>query len=446
MHQNRRTFLKNSVTLTASASMAHLMQLLFPQNKAAWAAEAYPPQRRLVWINMRGGWDTLETVDPKPTSTPGIDVSFSWNEAHTLAGAANDQVKTGRALSGLGALGTDVILVRGLAMGTTSHDAGSVYMETGILSNAGRVNAASIPTIVASESAATVPIIQLSGGGDPMLDRGLLKPVSVVRAENLDLYRNLYPTDASAVQTRLSILDHLRSSITRVKSDIAQQGNGGDRLGAIDAAETKIRAQLTAGVGSQLSLSDADRSPFRTALSARGITTTDNNLLDGFALSAKLLKENIVTCVNLGLGGFDTHSNQERVLLPLLNRFDALLKAFVDELKSANALDNTLIVLYSDFGRTPKINGSLGRDHWPVGGAALIGGRLDGGRAVGATDDSYRSLNVNPNTGLIDASADGIQLSPAHLGGAILELTLGSSYLNKRPYLTSIPALTRTRT
>jgi hypothetical protein len=49
--------------------------------------------------------------------------------------------------------------------------------------------------------------------------------------------------------------------------------------------------------------------------------------------------------------------------------------------------------------------------------------------------------NVDPATGL--ANDGGIQLSPVHLGGSVLELTLGAGYLSKRPYLVSIPSLTR---
>src|SRR5690606_8641339 len=123
-------------------------------------------------------------------------------------------------------------------------------------------------------------------------------------------------------------------------------------------------------------------------------------MADAFALTAKLLANDIVSCINLGLGGFDTHVNQSMNLEPTLRGFDFCLAKFIDQLKAANAFDNTLIVVYSDFGRTPRINNSNGRDHWPVGGALMIGGNLDGGRVVGATnDDTLLALNVNPTTG-----------------------------------------------
>ena len=156
-------------------------------------------------------------------------------------------------------------------------------------------------------------------------------------------------------------------------------------------------------------------------------------------LVLKLLKNNLASCINLGIGGFDTHANQTRLLQPILTNVDHLLSVFISQLKLANQLDNTLIVVFSDFGRTPRVNGRSGRDHWPVGGSLLIGGGLSGGRAVGGTDDDVLAQFVNFQSGAVDANGE--QLNPTHLGGSILDLTLGASYLDYRSYLTTVPSL-----
>lgn len=426
---SRREFITACTSLTAYASVGNLFQTI---PAFAQSSENYPVQRKLVWINLMGGWDILETVDPKASSSSGVDMVYDWGAAHALAGASAD-VKVGRWLPGLASLGRDTVLLRGLAMGTTSHDAGSVYMDTAILSNNGRVNAASIPAIVASESTATIPVIQLAGGSELLLDRGLLKPVSVVRAQNLDLYREMYPTDDALVAQKIKLLDYLRASIARKQAITGAN----DRLTALASAEEKIRGQIVDGIGSKLVLTDEDLRPFSssaTAMNNRGASSA-------FALALKLVKNDLVTCVNMGVGGFDTHSNQDRMLEPILTSFDNNLRIFVEELRLAGKLDSTLVVLYSDFGRTPKVNNTNGRDHWPVGGAVMIGGGILGGRAVGATDSDLRALSVNAETGAVDASGE--QLNPTHLGAAVVELTLGHSYLSRRPYLNSLPVLTR---
>jgi hypothetical protein len=412
-----------------------LMASQFLPGTRALGAGQYPPQRRLVWINMSGGWDILEITDPKPSSTSGIDMMYDWGAAQPLAGGSE---RIGRWLTNTAAMGQDVLVVRGLNMGTTSHDAGPVYMDTGVLSNSGNVNAASIPAIVASESSATIPIIQLNGGMDTKIDRGLLSPVSVVRAQNLNLYRSMYPETSEALEQKMLVLNYLNSSIERAKARTGEH----DRLNAVASAHAKIQTQFSENVGSKLELTNDDRAPF----TVNAPTTVNNGMRDSFALSLKLLKNNLVTCLNLGVGGFDTHAGQERSMQPIVQSFDYLLGRFVAELKAANQLDNTLIVIYSDFGRTPKVNNSAGRDHWPVGGALMIGGGILGGRAVGVTDDNLRTVSINRETGAAE-SGGSFTLSPSNLGGAVLELTLGATYTTTyRTYLESIPALTRLKT
>lgn len=433
---NRRQLLMNGACLTGYMSVS---KLLFPKKLWAQTSQSYPLKRKLVWINMRGGWDILEVLDPKVSSTSGIDMIYDYDQANPLT-TASDSARLGRWLPNMAQIGNDLLIVRGLAMGTTSHMAGSIYMDTGILSNTGRVNSASIPAIIASESESTIPIIQLDGGADPMIDRGLLKPVSVVRAGNLSLYRSMYPEGDVETQRRLELLDYLQSSVTRLREKVSSNGIENDRLDSLANAEAKIRAQFEGNVGQRLELSDEEVSQYSTGAP----NSVRTSMIQTFALAQKLLVGGVCDCVNLGIGGFDTHSNQSARLEGTLTGVDFLISKLVEGLKSSGQLDSTLIVLYSDFGRTPKINNSNGRDHWPVGGAILIGGGIDGGRAVGGTDDDLRAESVNIDTGLVDPN--GIQINPTHLGGAVLELTLGQDYLGFRNYLQSIPALTKLKT
>lgn len=437
---SRRQLIKTGVSCAAYLSAAQLLRLA--TGDVAYAqADTSSPKKRLIWINMSGGWDVLEATDPKQNSTAGIDMAYGWGAAQQLVGSQD--VRIGRWLPRIAAHGADVVVLRGMTMGTTSHDAGHVYMDTGVLSNTGRVNAASVPAIVAAENNAVIPLIQLSGGSEPRTDRALPRNLSTVRAENLDLYRKMYPSDAKSKETSLLLLDHLKESTSRVQS---AQGTT-DRLNALISAETRIREQIQSNIGGQLEVKPADRikfnAPFANLPAGMGMARRPDGLIDSFALALKLLQANLVTCVNLGVGGFDTHANQDRSLEPLLTGFDIALGVFIDELKAAGQLDSTLIVLFSDFGRTPKINGNMGRDHWPIGGAIMIGGGIAGGRAVGESDDKLLSKEIDLTTGA--AAAGGKQLSPALLAGSVLELTVGSAVLRRRGYLQSCAALTRLR-
>src|SRR5439155_1640545 len=71
----------------------------------------------------------------------------------------------------------------------------------------------------------------------------------------------------------------------------------------------------------------------------------------------------------------------------LLPALDQSASALLDDLQSRGLLDETLVVLLSEFGRTPRINGQAGRDHWGrVFSIALAGAGIRGGQVYGASD------------------------------------------------------------
>lgn len=108
-------------------------------------------------------------------------------------------------------------------------------------------------------------------------------------------------------------------------------------------------------------------------------------------LMAKRLSEAGVPFVQVNLGknsSWDTHRrnflNLKRNLFPYL---DLSVSALLDDLKDSGMIDDTLVVVTGEFGRTPKINKSSGRDHWgPTMTSLFAGGGVQGGRVVGATD------------------------------------------------------------
>jgi uncharacterized protein (DUF1501 family) len=105
-------------------------------------------------------------------------------------------------------------------------------------------------------------------------------------------------------------------------------------------------------------------------------------------LLARRLVEAGVQFVTVTDGGWDTHANNFKSLKDrLLPRVDRALSALLDDLKGRGLLDETLVVWFGDFGRTPKINPSAGRDHWSTAGCALMaGGGLKVGQVVGRTN------------------------------------------------------------
>jgi hypothetical protein len=106
------------------------------------------------------------------------------------------------------------------------------------------------------------------------------------------------------------------------------------------------------------------------------------------ALLARRLVEAGVTFVTVNMGGWDTHNNNFQSLRTNnLPRYDRALSALVRDLCERGLDRRVLVVAYGEFGRTPRVNGTAGRDHWPGAMSVVFaGGGLRMGQVVGATD------------------------------------------------------------
>ena len=104
-------------------------------------------------------------------------------------------------------------------------------------------------------------------------------------------------------------------------------------------------------------------------------------------LLARRLIESGVRLATVFHGGYDTHVENEKHTKPLLTDFDQAFPVLLDDLAQRGLLESTLVLVIGDFGRTPKINFSGGRDHWPRAfSVALAGAGIRGGRVIGQTD------------------------------------------------------------
>jgi uncharacterized protein (DUF1501 family) len=111
------------------------------------------------------------------------------------------------------------------------------------------------------------------------------------------------------------------------------------------------------------------------------------NLGQGCLLARRLI-ESGVRFVTVTDGGWDTHQDNFKALKDrLLPKLDGALSALLQDLSDRGMLETTLVVCMSDFGRTPKINPSAGRDHWATASVAMLGGAgLKPGMVVGQTN------------------------------------------------------------
>ena len=148
-------------------------------------------------------------------------------------------------------------------------------------------------------------------------------------------------------------------------------------------------------------------------------------------LLARRLVENGVRFIEVGNGGWDTHSDNFERVAEKSAGLDQTLAALLDDLSSRGLLDSTLVVLATEFGRTPTIqtNRNNGRNHYPQAFSCLLaGGGIKGGMRYGKTDDEGREVIENqvsvPSFNATIAHALGIDLEKKTMSPTLRPFTV----------------------
>lgn len=122
-------------------------------------------------------------------------------------------------------------------------------------------------------------------------------------------------------------------------------------------------------------------------------------------LLARRLVERGVRYIEVTYNGWDTHQDNFERVGELTTNFDQAYSTLISDLSSRGLLDETLVVVATEFGRTPRINGNDGRDHYPRAfSAVLAGGGVRGGQVYGSTNANGGEVNDKPVT-LMDLNA-----------------------------------------
>ncbi len=112
----------------------------------------------------------------------------------------------------------------------------------------------------------------------------------------------------------------------------------------------------------------------------------------GCLLARRLIERN-VRSVEVSFGGWDTHQNNFTSLPELCHTMDQAVAALLDDLERVGKLDDTVVVLTTEFGRTPQINQNVGRDHYPQAfTSVLAGGGFKGGYIHGKTSEGAEEV------------------------------------------------------
>jgi hypothetical protein len=200
---------------------------------------------------------------------------------------------------------------------------------------------------------------------------------------------------------RLGDRTALLAAFDRFRRDVDRLDSTG-QMGGLDVFQRQALGVLTSGkLVDALDLSKEDPKN-RERYGYGDMKLMDDGgpaCMDQLVLARRLVEAG-ARCVSLTFGRWDTHGNNFKTMREiLLPRLDQGVSALVADLHERGLGDDVTVLVWGEFGRTPKINKDAGRDHWPnVSCALLAGGGLRTGQAIGSTTRDGGSALDRPVT------------------------------------------------
>lgn len=340
-------------------------------------------QKRVLVFFLSGGVSQLETWDPKPgtdtggpfraieTSVPGTHISellpFTARQMHRLS------------------------IVRSVNTRENDHGKGAVFMETGRPQMPGvtyPVLGSAAAKLLNPENSKLPGYIHICGGSG--FDKG---DAAFLGAKYGSVRVNDKPPENLARGGNLSEeADQRRNNLRKLASDrFSSRRRTAETeayLSSYDQAQEMMRRMELFDVTKE-SAQDQDR--------------YGKHDFGKHCLLARRLLENDFTCVRVTHTNYDTHYENFDFHIEQLGEFDRPFANLIQDLDERGMLASTLVVVMSEFGRTPQINSGLGRDHWGTAwSVAMSGCGLQRGAVVGKTNEN--------GTQVVDREVDGRHL------------------------------------
>jgi len=365
-------------------------------------------QKRVVVIYLAGGVSQLETWDPKPgtdTGGPFKTISTSVTGTHICELLPH----TARHMHQLA-------LIRGINHKTNDHGRGQVIMLTGRAPDPAleypEIGAVAAKLLGHGEDGLPGHIQITPNGGSEFSkrDAAFLGP----KYASIMLANGKPPADLTRPPALTTPADREREALRQKLNERFARSRR--------SAQTEAYAE-----------SYDQAAQFLRKQEVFNIDREDTKIADRYGrhdfgrhmLLARRLLEAGVTFVKVTHSNYDTHHENFDFHIEQLGEFDRPFATLIDDLADRGMLESTLIVVMSEFGRTPKINDRYGRDHWGSAWSVALGGcGIKGGSVVGKT-------NAN-GTAVVDREVNGGHLFHTYFRALGLDPTK-NFYPNQRP-------------
>lgn len=380
---SRRSFLARTAQTCFGVSLGSSMANLFLPNAhavdPAVLAAGGGKAKHVIYLFMSGGMTHIDTFDPKPDAGSGIMGETKAINTN-VAG-----IQLGHNLPLLAKQADKIAIIRSMNTTQGAHGPGRYFMRTGYTQRSSIVHPSTGGWInkLSSPLNRTLPSAVNISCGNTHPGAGFLEP-------------SLQPLPIGNPEQGLKNSTRAK----RVSEEALQK-----QIAIRKALDAEFDAKYHAGQKSVRAYNEVYDSAVKL-MESQDLVAFDlshesretHKLYGGsqFAkgcMLARRLVERGVRSVEVELGGFDWHDDnfiQADAKLPIL---DQALSALLIDLESKGLLDSTLVVLATEFGRTPKVTNDAGRNHFPKAFSTLMaGGGIRGGQVFGATDATGENI------------------------------------------------------
>ena len=395
MSFSRRSLLSNAGALAALSAIGWNPKM----------ARAAAGERKFIFFFAGGGWDTTTVFDPHHGSErvdmdPETLTESLGNLSFTIG---EDRPEVDRFFTRWGGHSA---IVNGMDAKSVGHASATQFSLTGTSAS----SYPDWPTLLASRAAGDYPLPHLVFSGP-----------------------NLAGTQGGAVVRAGggTLLDLIDGSIVGT-SDVPAPQLSTPSDSIVDAYVYEQTAKFLASRGAGSERADALLTNLERGMEIEGrrfeagLSDLGSSILEQSIKAAEMMRLGLSRCAMIGIpGGWDCHGDVSVNAGQFDNFFDAL-DQLMDHLSTTPGLaapwliDEVVVVALSEFGRTPLVNGSGGKDHWPYNSALVVGSGVRGNRMIGRTDDGLIGQTIDFSTG--EASDSGDIIGPENLGAALMQL------------------------
>jgi len=373
--RSRRSFLRVGALGVGGLTLANLLR--------AESAGKVRSHKSVIMVYLSGGMAHQDTFDPKPNAPGEVRGEFK------AIATALPGVQFGEYVPSLAKIADKLIVVRSVVGQPDEHSSWMSYTGTP-MDAAKREHKPHFGSVVAKLQGQTDPVMPAFIDLTPTMQHKPYNSAGPARlgrsaagvrvdGDEVSVMKNLaIPADRLADRRGLlAEMDGLKKTAERVGTsgvdtfhDRAFDVLTSSRMvEALDLTKESTRLRDRYGKGSPKHLGD-------------GAPLWNEQLL-----MARRLVEAGARVVTLGYGFWDTHGNNFQHLKEHLPTFDRGISALVEDLHVRGLSDDCTVVVWGEFGRTPKINKDAGRDHWSrVNFALMSGGGMKEGQVIGSTD------------------------------------------------------------